>query len=118
MKRGDKKVSQQLFILGLIIFFIQIFDIAVHVLSNQVELIRILSNILIMVWIISQVFLSLSMNRVIGIGALTIYLILNIIFLFLEGMLNPYGGYRIVFFILIVMTSLLSILLMSKMHKA
>lgn len=103
--------------LGLTILFIQVFDIVIHVLSHQAEIIRITSNVLVMAWIIAGIYSLKPLNRLVGIAVLILYLALNVVFIIQAGLLNPYGGYRTVFFILISLTVWLSVLFIRKTHK-
>jgi len=115
---GEKKNrGQSITLLGVLIIAIQLFDIAVHILTNQVELIRIASNVLIMFWVSAPRFLSFSFSRKTSFAVLFVYLLLNLIFLFNNGLWNN-GSPRIVFFMLITFTSLLSVLLIKKKATA
>lgn len=112
-----KNKNSKVWILGLIIVLVQVFDILVHVLTNQVEPIRIVSNIIIIAWVLSNIFSVIPLNRAAGFGVLFLYLVLNTIFLFLEGVLNAYGDYRILFFIFILTTLILSLQFSAAYHR-
>ena len=66
------------------IAFIQIADAAIHILVNQAEPIRIISNFLIVVWL--YVIVSKN-NKNVNIGIIISY-ILNLIFLLMNGFTN------------------------------
>lgn len=80
------KITSNL-ILPIIITLIQIFDLAIHLLTGQIEIIRIVSNLVIF----GLVYL-LYTNIIIGKKAfwgLAAYLLLNIYFILENGYVNP-----------------------------
>lgn len=92
------------------ITFIQIVDATVHILTNQAEPIRIISNFLIVVWI--YVIVSKN-NKNMNIGIISSYIFLNLIFLLMNGFTNA-GSPRFFLFIAVSLTSILSFNLISK----
>lgn len=73
-----------------IIIAIQILDILVHLLTNQFELIRVISNTVVILWVI---ILQLNLHKIV-LNLLTtimisIYIILNGLFLLANGIYNP-----------------------------
>ena len=92
------------------ITFIQIIDTTVHILTNQAELLRIISNFLIVVWL--YVLMS-KKNKNINIGVVSTYIIFNFIFLVLNGFTNN-GNPRVFLYIAVSLTSILSFNLISK----
>ena len=82
------------------ITFIQIVDTTVHILTNQAELLRIISNFLIVVWL--YVLMS-KKNKNINIGVVSTYIIFNFIFLVLNGFTNN-GNPRIFLYIAVSLT--------------
>ena len=92
------------------ITFIQIVDTTVHILTNQAELLRIISNFLIVVWL--YVLMS-KKNKNINIGVVSTYIIFNFIFLVLNGFTNN-GNPRVFLYIAASLTSILSFNLISK----
>ena len=101
-------------ILGLGIFLLQLFDIFIHAVTDQLEILRVTSNIIVLVWLtitaagkFNGKFLQIAMGSV---GA---YLILNIIFLAFEGVRNMEQGgeLRVTLFLLNFLTTALSALL-------
>lgn len=101
-------------LIGTVIAVIQLFDIVIHAATNQLEPLRITSNVIILVWLV--VILSGRMNEKIvqaAIGSIGAYFVLNIFFLALEGVTNPNQGgeLRIMLFLLVFLTVTLSTLL-------
>jgi len=94
----------------LFLISLQIIDITVHVLSDQIEPLRILANALVIIWFI-QIYKYKSKN--LGYLVTTIYLGLNTLFLVLNGLSNN-GEPRIFFWISISLTVLISILITNK----
>ena len=92
------------------ITFIQIVDATIHILTNQAELLRIISNFLIVVWL--YVLMS-KKNKNINIGVVSTYIIFNFIFLVLNGFTNN-GNPRVFLYIAVSLTSILSFNLISK----
>ncbi len=101
-------------ILGLGIALIQLFDIFIHAVTDQLEILRVTSNIIVLVWLaiaaagkFNEKFLQIAMRSV------SAYLILNITFLALEGIRNMEQGgeLRVTLFLLIFLTTALSIFL-------
>lgn len=92
---------------------LQVFDIVIHVATNQIELMRIVSNFVVMTWVGALLLGRSPRNfRLVGYGALTVYALLNILFVAIHGLTNPNQGdaLRIVLFILVFFTLGLSIL--------
>lgn len=97
-------------ILGIGVVAVQLIDVAIHVATGQPETIRILSNVIIASWAIW----SLSERSKIpnaGVVALVAYLGLNLAFLAMNGLTNPAqaNAPRVTLFILMVLTTVLSI---------
>ena len=100
-------------LLGVVISLIQLFDIIIHVSTDQAEPIRIASNVVIIVWIIAALAGWLKARyRNISIAAISIYLVLNIVFLAQNGLTNPEQGdtLRTTLFLLVFLTFTLSAL--------
>lgn len=105
--------------LGIGIAVIQLTDIIIHAASNQLEIIRVSSNLIILLWLMvfmlnwyKTKFLQIS------ISSIGLYVILNFIFLAREGLTNPEqgGSLRITLFLLMFLTVTLSTL-MSYLHN-
>ncbi len=97
--------------LGIGIALIQIFDILIHASANQLEPIRVASNIIILLWL-GCLARGMFKHRFLPLSAafISAYLILNIIFLALEGLTNPAqgGAVRSMLLLLIILTMTLS----------
>jgi nitrate/nitrite transporter NarK len=99
--------------LGGIIVLVQLFDIIIHVATDQAEPIRIASNIVIVAWIIARLAGWLRDRfRPISLTAIGTYLLLNLIFLSQAGLTNPEQGseLRTMLFLLMFLTVTLSAL--------
>lgn len=109
--------SAVLRVLGVGIALVQLFDILIHAITNQLELIRVISNVIILLWLGSvstgKFGAKFPQTAFGAIGAISAYLVLNIIFLALEGVTNAVqgGGLRVMLFLLVFMTTILSSLL-------
>jgi hypothetical protein len=101
------------------IALIQIFDIILHATTNQLEIIRVVSNFVILVWLGSSA-LGKSNNKF-ALIAIGIYLLLNTVFLLQNGFTNPQqnGELRVMFFVLVILTAILSgIYINSRLRKS
>lgn len=105
--------------LGIGIVVIQLTDIIIHAATNQLEIIRVSSNLIILLWLMvfmlnwyKTKFLQIS------ISSIGLYVILNFIFLAREGLTNPEqgGSLRITLFLLMFLTVTLSAL-MTYLHN-
>ena len=106
-----QKHSHGLKLLGIVIVLIQLFDIIIHVSTDQAEPIRFASNIVIIVWIIAALIGWLKERfRTISIAAIGTYFVLNAIFLAQNGLTNPKqgGALRTMLFLLVVLPVTLS----------
>lgn len=104
-------------ITGIVIVIVQVFDILIHAATDQLEFLRVTANIVILVWLAILFFGRLrQVSQAASAGAIGLYLLLNLIFLFQAGFTNPEqgGAPRTMLFILVILTSLLSILLVFK----
>jgi len=98
----------------LAIIVIQLFDIAIHAASNQLEPLRVTSNAIILIWLIAVIAGKISGKFVpVAGGSIGAYLLLNMLFLALEGVTNPNQGgeLRGMLFLLVIVTVGLSSLL-------
>ena len=101
-------------VLGSVIALIQLFDIVIHARTDQLEPLRVTSNIIILLWLFFWVLRKLDIKSfVTSIGVVGSYLVLNIIFLAREGITNPQQGgqLRIMLILLVFLTITLSTLL-------
>ena len=101
-------------LIGIIIAVIQLFDIAIHAATNQLEPLRVASNVIILGWLVAVVSGKINEKIMqVSVGSIGAYLTLNIIFLALEGVTNPNQGgeLRVILFLLVFLTATLSTLL-------
>ena len=106
-----KNVSMTPKITGIVIVIVQLADIFIHAATNQLEPIRVASNIVILLWlavVASGGFKSRSLWM--PVTSIVVYFILNVIFLVLEGVTNAAqdGELRIALFLLMFITLALS----------
>ena len=98
-------------LLGIGIAVIQLFDILIHAATNQLEPLRVSSNIVILLWlaVVASGRVNARFLRT-AIGAIGLYFILNVSFLAREGLTNSQQGGepRIMLFLLIFLTLSLS----------
>ena len=102
------------FILVILLAIVQIFDIIVHAATNQLEPLRVSSNIIILAWVTVLLTSTIKVKLMpLAVAAIAAYLLLNGIFLMLEGVTNPTqgGALRTMLFLLVFVTLLLSICL-------
>ena len=101
-------------LLGIGVLLLQRFDIYIHTVIDQLEMLRVTSNAIVLLWLaivasgkFNNIFLQIAASSV------SAYLILNIIFLKLESVRNieQGGELRITLFLLIFLTTALSALL-------
>lgn len=98
-------------ILGFGIVIVQLLDIIIHAATNQLEIIRVSSNVILLVW--SAIVASNRFNTkflLTAISSISLYLILNMIFLAREGLTNTEqaGGLRTTLFLLMFLSIALS----------
>ena len=94
-------------ILGIAIALLQLFDIAIHAATDQLEFLRVSSNVIVLLWL--AVLASGKVNVKAGLAAISAvgaYLILNLVFLAREGLTNPEqgGGLRVMLLLLVFLT--------------
>src|SRR5215204_4658291 len=97
--------------LGIGIAVIQLLDIITHAATNQLEILRVSSNVIILLWL--SIVASGRFNAkflLTAISSIGLYLILNLIFLAREGVINVEqgGGLRVALFLLVFLTITLS----------
>ena len=93
--------------LAIAIIGLQLFDIVIHVATDQIEWMRIASNIIIMAWVSALLWGRLSTHvHLVSYGALIAYTLLNALFVARYGVTNPAqdDAPRIVLFILVLFT--------------
>ncbi|MBK8989838.1 MAG: hypothetical protein IPM39_27885 [Chloroflexi bacterium] len=112
--RKQTNPSLILSILGITIALIQIFDIVIHATTNQLEPLRVIANVVILLWLAGVASGRLKARfQPTAVVASCAYLVLNLIFLAREGIRNPEQGgeLRILLFILMFLTVTLSFIL-------
>lgn len=89
-----------------LLFGIQILDILVHAITYQLELVRVQSNIVILMWIgYTLIQTRIVSKALITTISISIYLIINMLFIVQYGLINPNNGqYRIALFIFVILT--------------
>lgn len=105
---------------GIMLLLVQLFDIGVHAATDQLEPLRVASNLIIIAWLAVMASGRSSRRTVptafVSIGA---YLGLNMIFLALEGLTNPNTGeLRGMLFLLVILTTALSTALYFQMKNS
>jgi len=106
-------------ILAIIIILVQLFDIAIHAATDQLEPLRVVSNLIILAWVFVMLSGKLSEKiKPVTLGSIGTYLGLNLIFLALEGLTNPNtGAPRSMLFLLVILTTVLSVGLFTHLKK-
>jgi hypothetical protein len=106
-------------ILGIVIILVQLFDIVIHAATDQLEPLRVTSNLIILAWVF--VFFSGKLSertKSVALGSIGTYLGLNIIFLALEGLTDPNtGALRSMLILLVFLTTALSTVLFTQLKK-
>ena len=97
--------------IGVAIIVTQLLDIIIHAATNQLEPLRVTSNIIILAWLaimVSGKFHDKSL--LMAVASIAAYFILNIVFLSLEGVTNAEQGgeLRVTLFLLMFTTMVLS----------
>jgi hypothetical protein len=103
----QRNTTRMLWILGVAIAVVQVVDIVIHAATDQVEILRILSNLIVLFWVVGVVWGRFKTGSLpMSVGAVGVYLLLNLTFLALEGVTNPAQGDapRIMLFLLVLLT--------------
>jgi len=114
MKNKMQKSADNLTRLGILeigIALIQLFDILIHAATDQLEVLRVSSNIIILLWLALVVLGRFKPKFLLtAFGSTGLYLILNVVFLAREGLTNPEQGgeLRVLLFGLVFLTTTLS----------
>ena len=85
-----KLQNREVFILGAVMA-VQILDVGLHIAINEVEILRVMSNALLLIATSLGVFLTRSSRAVLWGGAIG-YVVLNLVFVALFGLENPATG--------------------------
>ena len=105
--------------LGIAIILIQLFDIIIHAATDQLELLRVTSNLIILAWVVILLAGKLGEKiKAVALGSIGAYLGLNLIFLALEGLTNANtSAPRSMLFLLVIPTTVLSGMLFAQLKK-
>jgi hypothetical protein len=94
-----------------VLVVLQLFDIVIHAATDQLETLRVASNVIILAWLVAVAAGRINARAVqAAAGAIGAYLVLNILFLALEGVTHPNQGgeLRVTLFALVFTTVALS----------
>lgn len=99
--------------IGAVIALLQIFDVIIHAVTDQLEFLRITSNIVILIWLTILFVGKVKIKPFASFGILGLYLFLNLLFLAQAGFTNPAQGGepRLMLFALVILTVILSMFL-------
>lgn len=105
--------SQTNLILSGSIALVQLFDILIHAATNQLEPLRVATNLVVLLWVglaVSRKLQRWRWETAVSITTITLYLGGNLLFLALAGITNPAqgGALRVTLFVLVGLTLLLS----------
>jgi hypothetical protein len=98
-------------IVGIGIVIVQLIDILLHAATHQLELLRVSSNLVILLWLAITASGRLNTQfRLSALVSIAAYLVLNLVFMGLFGVTNPEqgGAFRVSLFVLIIITVVLS----------
>ena len=93
--------------MGLAIALVQLFDIAIHAATDQLEPLRVTSNVVLLLWLALAASGKISAYlRQAGVACLGVYLLLNAFFLAQADVINPAqsGAVRWMLFLLLALT--------------
>ena len=98
--------DRKILLLAVFAILLQLFDIFIHVATGQPEPIRILANSIMIIWLAALMFGQQRLRETpFVITAVSLYAVLNLIFLLREGLVNgETGELRIVLFLLVGLT--------------
>ncbi|MBI1295920.1 hypothetical protein GC175_13280 [bacterium] len=95
-----------------VLVLVQLFDLVIHLATDQIEPLRITANVVILLWLVVMALGKTGQRTaLLSAAAIGVYLLLNLIFLVLEGVTNPAQGdaLRTTLFVLVGVTVILSI---------
>ncbi|MFZ4814436.1 MAG: hypothetical protein ACOYL5_07875, partial [Phototrophicaceae bacterium] len=118
LKQGTSSIMLTGIAVG--VALIQAFDILIHAATDQLEPIRVTSNILILLWLVLLASGRFNTRGVItALGAIGVYLTLNVVFLAVNGVTNPEQGgeLRVMLFVLVFLTVTLGAVLASLQQR-
>jgi hypothetical protein len=119
-KEGRMMQSTSSKIIGGIILLIQVFDVILHAATDQLEFLRVTSNIIILIWLTVLFLVNVRIKPIASFGTTGLYLFLNLLFLAQAGFTNPEqdDAPRTMLFILVALTVLLSMILTIKHQRS
>ena len=97
--------------IGGILILVQLADILLHAATHQLEALRVSANLIILIWLTILAFGKVKAKSLsIAIISIAAYLLLNLVFLALNGLTNPEQGgtLRVTLFVLVFITVMLS----------
>lgn len=110
---GNKKISINK--LKLSILGIQLFDILIHMAVDRIEPLRIVSNVVIFIWVILLLMSNVEVKRWVSYLAISIYGALNVWFIISNRVFTYFTDQELgVMFTLIISTLILSLITQSK----
>ncbi len=92
-------------LLGTLVALVQLADITLHVVIDQVELLRIAASIVILLWLVMLMYNRFNFRLTLTtIGAISTYVTLNILFLILNGLTSQAGEARVLLYVFVLFT--------------
>lgn len=98
-------------LVGISLVLLQVVDVVIHAITNQIEPMRVASNLILAVWVL------LGSRRTLGYAALGSYVALNAVFLAEAGVTNG-SEPRVVLLLLLALSTLLSLALLVRREPA
>lgn len=105
--------------LGLALALTQLFDIIIHAAADQLEPLRVAANLVVLLWLGALAAGKFKAQAwPLALGALGVYLVLNLVFLMREGLTNPAQGdaVRVMLLLLVATTAALAAALAALLH--
>lgn len=101
--------------LGLGLAIVQLFDILIHAATDQIEPLRVTSNVVILLWV-GLAAAGRVRGKALPGAAIGAYILLNSAFLATEGFTNPQqgGAVRWMLFVLVIATLSLAVALIAR----
>ena len=81
-------MNPRLLVVLILLVGMQALDVLVHVMAGQIEIMRIVSNVVICLGAVASIFAAKRSDAIILLSGL-VYLVLNILFLVENGLINP-----------------------------
>lgn len=106
--------------LGLALAITQLFDVVIHAATDQLEPLRVIANLAILLWLGALAIGKFQAQTLsMSLGAIGLYLALNLIFLAREGLTNPAQGdaVRVMLLLLVATTTALAMALVALLPR-